>query len=77
LIYVRERQTAAFAQDCHLPVIHDNCPACFQIPTQRAHMKALLATEEKTNKNLFKNILSAMRPLLNQEYYVRNTDVKS
>ncbi len=76
LIYVRERQTAAFAQDCHLPVVHDSCPACFQIPTQRAHMKALLAAEEKTNKNLFKNLLSTLRPLLNQEYYVRNTDAK-
>jgi len=39
-------------------------------------MKLLLAEEEKNNKNLFKNLLATIRPLLNQEYYVRNSDMK-
>lgn len=76
LIYTRERQTAAFAEESGLPVIRDNCPACFDMPTQRQHMKELLAEQEKLNKNLFKNLLSTIRPLLNQEYYVRNSDIK-
>lgn len=73
-IYTRERQTAAYAQENDLPVIPDSCPACFQMPSQRQHMKELLAQEEKQNKNLFKNLLSTIRPLLSQEYYVRNSN---
>lgn len=69
LIYVRERQTASFAAENNLPVIADSCPACFSMPTQRQQMKTLLAEQEKTNKNLYKNLLSAMRPLLEQTYY--------
>jgi tRNA 2-thiocytidine biosynthesis protein TtcA len=76
LIYTRERQTDSFAREAQLPVIGDNCPACFDMPTQRQHMKQLLAEEEKRNKNLFKNLLTTMKPLLNQEYYVRNSDMK-
>jgi tRNA(Ile)-lysidine synthase TilS/MesJ len=67
LIYVRETQTAAFAADADLPVIHDSCPACFTAPTQRAYMKTLLAREEKANRHLFANLLHAMRPLLTEE----------
>jgi tRNA 2-thiocytidine biosynthesis protein TtcA len=44
--------------------VPDSCPACFSAPTQRAHMKALLAREEKTNPRLFANLLHAMRPLM-------------
>jgi len=64
LVYARERQTADFAQSAGLPVIRDNCPACFRMPTQRWHMKQLLATQEQGNKYLFKSLLSALRPLL-------------
>ncbi|MEJ2646341.1 MAG: ATP-binding protein [Gammaproteobacteria bacterium] len=64
LVYVRERQTADFAGAAALPVIGDNCPACFRMPTQRAHMKQLLMTEEGQNKQLFHSILSAIRPLM-------------
>jgi tRNA(Ile)-lysidine synthase TilS/MesJ len=76
LIYARERQTAAYATECNLPVVADSCPSCFQMPTQRVHMKELLASEEKKNRNLFKNLLTTMRPLLNQDYYVRASDVE-
>ena len=64
LVYVRETQTAAFASTAQLPVVPDSCPACFSAPRQRAHMKALLAREEKTNPKLFANLLHAMRPLM-------------
>ncbi|MGV6827741.1 MAG: tRNA 2-thiocytidine biosynthesis TtcA family protein, partial [bacterium] len=64
LVYARETQTAAFAANAELPIIPDSCPACFSAPTQRDHMKALLATEEKQNDNLFSSLLHAMRPLM-------------
>ena len=64
LVYVRETQTAAFAQQAALPVVPDSCPACFTAPTQREHMKQLLAQEEGGNKQLFASLLRAMRPLM-------------
>ncbi len=66
LVYVRETQTGAFAAEAGLPVIPDSCPACFSAPTQREHMKQLLAQEERLNPNLFANLLHAMRPLLTE-----------
>lgn len=64
MIYVRERQTADFAHEAQLPVVPDSCPACFAHPTERAHMKTLLAQQEIHNKDLFKSILKAITPLL-------------
>lgn len=63
LVYVRERQTTDFANEKILPVIPDSCPACFAMPTERDHMKQLLAHEESHNRQLFKSLLTAMRPL--------------
>lgn len=64
LIYARERQTAAFAKNAQLPVIPENCPACFAMPTERMHMKTVLADLERGNPKVFANLLTAMRPLL-------------
>ncbi len=66
-VYLRERQLASFALEAGLPIIKDNCPACFRMPTQRMHMKQLLAQEETHNKGLFKALLSSMRPLMDDE----------
>ncbi len=66
LVYARERQTAAFAVSADLPVVPDSCPACFSAPTQREHMKQLLAQEERENPQLFANLLHAMRPLMTE-----------
>jgi tRNA 2-thiocytidine biosynthesis protein TtcA len=44
----------------------ENCPACFAKPTQREHMKQLLAKEEKAAQNLFGSLLSAMKPLMKE-----------
>jgi tRNA 2-thiocytidine biosynthesis protein TtcA len=64
LVYTRERQTADFANAAKLPVIFENCPACFEMPTQREHMKQLLAQEEKENPHILKSLKTAMRPLM-------------
>ncbi len=64
LAFVRERQTAAFAKKSALPVIHDNCPACFAMPTARQHMKELLAREEALNPKIMDSLKSAMQPLI-------------
>lgn len=64
LVYVRERQTRSFAAMGLLPVIPENCPACFAMPTQRMHMKALLAQQEAEQPRLFRNLLSTLKPLM-------------
>lgn len=64
LVYVREGQCNDFARQAGLPVVADSCPACFRIPTQRAYMKSLLAREERVNRHLMQNLLTAMRPLM-------------
>lgn len=63
MIYVRERQTTEFAKEVELPVIPDSCPACFDMPTEREHMKKLLAHEETHNTGLFKSLKTALTPL--------------
>ena len=68
LAYVRETMTSAFAQAAKLPVIPDSCPACFSMPTQREQTKQLLRQLEKKNRNLFPNMLHAMRPLLTENF---------
>lgn len=64
LIRVRENQTRDFAEAIKLPVIPDNCPACYAKPQARQRMKALLLGEEKLNKHLYANLWTAMQPLM-------------
>ncbi|CAA6819162.1 MAG: tRNA(Cytosine32)-2-thiocytidine synthetase [uncultured Thiotrichaceae bacterium] len=64
LVYTREKELSAFASSSGFPVIYDNCPACFAMPTQREHMKQLLAKEEVGNEQLFKSLKTAMLPLM-------------
>ena len=49
-----------------MPNLPDSCPACFAMPTQREHMKQLLAAEELQNKTLFKSLLTTLKPLMSQ-----------
>ncbi len=65
-VYVRERQLVDFARTAGLPVIADNCPACFRMPSQRQQMKVLLASQEASHPALFANLLHAMRPLMGE-----------
>jgi len=62
LVYVRERQTAAFAANAGLPVIPDNCPACFRVPAQRQAIKRLLSDQERQHPRLFASLRQAMMP---------------
>ena len=64
LIYVRERMTNEFATDAQLPIIRDNCPACFAAPKERHRVKMLLSNEEFQNPHLFASMLQAMKPLI-------------
>lgn len=64
MVNIRERDLAAFAEEAGLPVITDNCPACFNAPTERERIKDLLATQEHKVPQLFNSLAAAMRPLM-------------
>ncbi len=64
LVYVREYQLSAFAIDANLPIIVDNCPACFAKPTEREYFKRWLNDEENRIANMYSNISHAIKPLL-------------
>lgn len=64
LVYVRERQLRDFATEARLPVIEENCPACFSKPTERERIKQLLASEEELNPRLFKTLKTTLMPLM-------------
>jgi tRNA(Ile)-lysidine synthase TilS/MesJ len=66
LVYARERQMADFAAQAGLPVVPDSCPACFDLPTERARIKRMLAAEEAGNPQVFQSMLRAMQPLLRE-----------
>ncbi len=70
LVYARERQTAAFAKSAALPVIHENCPACFAVPTERMHMKQWLAQLESAHSTIFSSVRTALQPLLHGEEFL-------
>merc|ERR1719506_3692712 len=46
LTYVRERMTEQMATEFQLPIISDNCPACFATPKERHRVKLLLSQQE-------------------------------
>ncbi|EZG87452.1 PP-loop protein [Gregarina niphandrodes] len=64
LVFVRERDLASFAADHQLPVIADNCPACFKAPKERLRMKHMLAAQEFEHPATMSNIKKAVLPLL-------------
>jgi len=66
-VRVRENQTRDFASSAGLPVIPDNCPACFAKPQARQHFKDLLLAEEQRNKHLYANLWTAMQPLIGDD----------
>jgi len=68
LIYARETLTRSFAHNHQLPVIADSCPACFSMPTQREHMKQLLASQEADNPQLFASLETALKPLIREGF---------
>jgi len=67
LCYVREKQTKAFSYNGKLPVIPENCPACFQPASERARVKQLLKQEEAANPALFPSLRKTLLPLMGSE----------
>ncbi|XP_054261315.1 uncharacterized protein LOC128985628 isoform X2 [Macrosteles quadrilineatus] len=63
-VYVRERSLRQFAESRHLPVIPENCPACFEAPKERYRTKQLLAQQEILFPRLFLSLRAALKPLI-------------
>lgn len=66
LVYAREDETRSFAAEAGFPVIAENCPACFDMPTQRQHMKELLLSEESKNPHVYQTLKTTMMPLMRE-----------
>ncbi|KAL9973375.1 hypothetical protein ACROYT_G019827 [Oculina patagonica] len=64
LVYVREKELRRFAEKVKLPVIAENCPACFEAPKERHRTKQLLAAQEILFPGLYHSLLTAMKPLM-------------
>lgn len=62
--FVRETKTREFSKLYNLPIIIDNCPACFSEPKERQRMKQLLAQQETIHPLIHQTILRAVMPLL-------------
>jgi tRNA(Ile)-lysidine synthase TilS/MesJ len=67
LAYCRESMMTEFARSANMPIINENCPACFEEPKERARMKKLLAKEETLYPNFYDNIKRAMLPLMHDD----------
>jgi len=63
-INVREKALRDFAESAGLPIIPENCPACFDQPTERHRVKQLLAQQEILFPNLLNSIRAAIHPLM-------------
>ena len=75
LVRVRENQTRDFAIAAELPVIEDNCPACYAKPQARAETKELLLAQEQKNKHLYANLWRAMQPLIADDNHEGQADL--
>ena len=51
-VTTRERDISAFAHKVDLPIIPENCPACFSAPKERARVKQLLAAQVRPDSIL-------------------------
>jgi selenocysteine lyase/cysteine desulfurase/tRNA(Ile)-lysidine synthase TilS/MesJ len=64
LIYCREKLFKEFVLKNNVPVIQENCPACFSAPKERHRVKVLLAQQENLFPSLFSSLQKAMVPLM-------------
>ncbi|CAE7580786.1 ttcA [Symbiodinium pilosum] len=74
LVHVREKTLAQFAKDNRLPVIADNCPACFAAPKERHRIKLMLSQQEFEHPDLFWSLSSCMKPLMSIAQTEKNMD---
>ena len=64
LVYAREKSLRKFAEGSKLPIIAENCPACFEAPKERQRMKQLLAQQELLFPRLYWNLKTALYPVM-------------
>jgi hypothetical protein len=64
MVYCRESLMTDFSKSTGLPVINENCPACFEEPKERARVKKLLSREELSHPNFYDNIRRSLLPLM-------------
>jgi len=67
MVYCRESLMTEFAKSANLPVINENCPACFEEPKERARIKKLLSREETLYPNFYDNIRRSLIPLMHED----------
>lgn len=77
LVYVREKDLRDFSMSSHLPIINENCPACFEQPKERHRVKQLLKQEETMVPDLFFKLRQALKPLMHSDMYVTMAGVMS
>lgn len=63
-VYVREKDLRNFAETRKLPIIPENCPACFESPKERHRTKQMLAAQEVLFPQLYWSLRTALRPLM-------------
>merc|ERR1719479_579416 len=64
LVYTRENSLRKFAEGNKLPIIAENCPACFEAPKERQRIKQLLAQQELLFPRLYWNLKTALFPVM-------------
>eukprot|EP01134_Creolimax_fragrantissima_P008104 CFRG8104T1 len=64
MVNIRERDLREFADTSGLPIINENCPACFSEPTERMRMKQVLGSLELLHPHMFNSIARAIKPLM-------------
>ena len=67
LVYCRESLMTGFSKSANLPVINENCPACFEEPKERARVKKMLSREELLNPNFFDSMKRSLLPLMHDD----------
>lgn len=76
-VYVRETLTRQFAESNRLPVIPENCPACFEAPKERHRIKQLLASQEILHPRIFHNLRSTMKSLMSRDINPADAQVEN
>ncbi|CAM9582905.1 unnamed protein product [Choristocarpus tenellus] len=74
LAYTRESITKEFARSSRLPLVNENCPACFEEPKERQRVKKMLAKEESLFPSMYNNIRRALKPLMDEDVYIALKD---
>jgi hypothetical protein len=55
--------------ESQLPIINENCPACFEQPKERARVKKMLSKEESLFPKMYHNLRRGLVPLMDDAIY--------